>query len=567
MIPTALAPGTESLKSLQMIKAWLDKCDTNHNHCRHNHIEWLPSRLINVGNQNAKALPYLCSSSLLSRGTRYLTLSHCWGKRPIFRLLSSNIVDLQRYLPIHKLPKTFRDIIWLAQKLDIQYVWIDSLCIIQDSECDWASQSPMMEDVYANSYCNIAATGASDGQDGLFLERNQAAVRPLELCIPVKPLSLRGIPTGSYYCIDDFWKDGVEKAPLSQRAWVFQERFLSRRTVHFGSQQLFWECKELEACEIFPSKLPPKLATNYKKKNRFFIDESASFTKDISIGELLTAWCDLVAAYTKGHLTRQSDKLVAISGVAKRVARLISSEYLAGLWRVGFPGQLLWNVTHVRGSKAKTTRQQSYCAPSWSWASMDGPVTFVENAHAMESLVEIVNSNVTLLDTGNFGAVSDGHIQLRGRLAHVEFIESNDVLDLERAKSTEMSHPVVLKSQDSNRELSVRINLCPDAFPAPPFAVIAGAAMPLYTFREGIGSRDFFILPLCHCNDSGYIWGLILKSAGSPGYFQRLGMFYENLGDYKGHRLSVLITSRPVLGGTYFEDYDAASGLYTITMK
>jgi hypothetical protein len=218
MISTALPPGTESPESLQMIRTWLDKCDTNHDHCRHKHHEWLPSRLINVGNQNANALPYLCTSSLLSSGTRYLTLSHCWGKKPLFCLLSSNIADLQRYLPIHELPKTFRDVIWLAQKLDIQYVWIDSLCIIQDSESDWASQSPMMEDIYANSYCNIAATGASDGQDGLFLERNPAAVRPLELCIPAKPPSLRGIPTGNYYCIDNFWEDGVEKAPLSQRA-------------------------------------------------------------------------------------------------------------------------------------------------------------------------------------------------------------------------------------------------------------------------------------------------------------------------------------------------------------
>jgi hypothetical protein len=337
--------------------------------------------------------------------------------------------------------------------------------------------------------------------------------------------------------------------------------------VHFGSQQLFWECKELEACEIFPSKLPPKLATNYKKKNRFFTVEATSSSKEFSISELLPAWCDLVTVYTKGRLTRQSDKLIAISGVAKRVARLISSEYLAGLWRIGFPGQLLWNVTHLRGNKAKTVRQQSYCAPSWSWASMDGPVTFVENAHAMESLVEILNSNVTLLDTGNFGAVSDGHIQLRGRLAHVEFTESDDALDLNEAKSTGMSHPVVLKSQDGNHELLVGINLLPDAFPVLPFVIIAGSAMPLYTFREGIGSRDFFILPLCHCNNTGYIWGLILKRVGSPGHFQRLGMFYENPGDYDGHRLSILVTSRPVLRETDFEGYDTASGLYTFTVK
>jgi hypothetical protein len=166
-------------------------------------------------------------------------LSHCWGTTPIFRLLTGNIETLQKSLPVEHLPQTFQDAILLTRRLGIEYIWIDSLCIIQDSITDWAKESVTMGDVYKHAYCNIAATGFPDGQKGLYVKRDPQLLQLLEFRIPSGPRKNRDIPSGSYYCIDSVWENEVIDAPLNKRAWVFQERYLSPRILHFGARQLF----------------------------------------------------------------------------------------------------------------------------------------------------------------------------------------------------------------------------------------------------------------------------------------------------------------------------------------
>ncbi|PMD54734.1 uncharacterized protein K444DRAFT_513189, partial [Hyaloscypha bicolor E] len=90
----------------------------------------------------------------------YITLSHCWGQLQLITLTNSNIVTFQEGLEIRKLPKTFRDAIYVAQRLTVQYIWIDSLCIVQDSEDDRKRESALMMSVFAEAFCNIAATAA-----------------------------------------------------------------------------------------------------------------------------------------------------------------------------------------------------------------------------------------------------------------------------------------------------------------------------------------------------------------------------------------------------------------------
>jgi hypothetical protein len=103
----------------------------------------------------------------------YLTLSHCWGKDQIFRLLETNIDQLRKAIPTNRLPQTFQQAIALTKRMGHRYIWIDSLCIIQDSEDDWHYESSRMGDVYKNSFCNISATAAEDGRMGLFFERDR----------------------------------------------------------------------------------------------------------------------------------------------------------------------------------------------------------------------------------------------------------------------------------------------------------------------------------------------------------------------------------------------------------
>jgi hypothetical protein len=176
--------------------------------------------------------------------SRYTTLSHCWGKIEIRKLTNANLLDSIKGFNIDELPKTFQDAIAITRRLKVRYLWIDSLCIIQDSVEDWNDESSKMEDVYANGFCNIAATGAPDGRTGCFVERNPVLAQACRISNEsVHKSSLRR--GGPYdFVTEDLRSDGILGAPLNRRAWVVQERMLSPRIIHFGKNQVFWECLE-----------------------------------------------------------------------------------------------------------------------------------------------------------------------------------------------------------------------------------------------------------------------------------------------------------------------------------
>jgi hypothetical protein len=184
----------------------------------------------------------------------YIVLSHCWGKlteerKREFCTTDDNIKARLEGFSLSTLPKTFRDAVQVTRELGIRYIWIDSLCIIQWNRKDWEHEANRMEGVFASAYCTIAATSAVDSESG-FLKRNVSSE-----CVHVLDASSRRFyicadtdDFGSYIDIDDF-DNHVESAPLNTRAWVMQERILSRRTIHFSDKQIYWECGEGVYCE------------------------------------------------------------------------------------------------------------------------------------------------------------------------------------------------------------------------------------------------------------------------------------------------------------------------------
>jgi len=271
------------------------------------------------------------------------------------QLQQNNLGIFQEGIPLEDLSKTFKEAFIAARRLGFQYIWIDSLCIIQDAKADWEKEASTMADVYAGSGLNFAATAAENGTKGCFFKHNPRLLRPLYIKIKKDPrvylLAKHGL-----------WEEAVESSPLARRGWIVQERILARRTLHFGANQLFWECGKHRACETFP--------------------ESSSFhswgMSRKGLGESLEAeqeWQDIVRYYSGTHLTVATDKRVAISGVAKSVQRITDDQYVAGLWRTNLEDQLLWWRNSNPGvSHAPKMRPSLYRAPSWSWASIDGPI-------------------------------------------------------------------------------------------------------------------------------------------------------------------------------------------------
>ncbi|KAL9614737.1 MAG: hypothetical protein Q9167_000806 [Letrouitia subvulpina] len=166
--------------SASLTKRWINDCRASRGHkrCHHGPTSWLPSRLIHIGTKRSPKVR-LRKSRRVPPGSQYITLSHCWGDREIYSLTQQNQDALMRKIDYSRLPQTFRDAICVARELDVEYLWIDSLCILQDCESDWLAESVEMGKVYANGVCNIAATSAKDGRDGLFRKRNPVAFLPV----------------------------------------------------------------------------------------------------------------------------------------------------------------------------------------------------------------------------------------------------------------------------------------------------------------------------------------------------------------------------------------------------
>jgi hypothetical protein len=128
-------------------------CSTEHS-CGQVKPGSYPTRLLYVGN-TASCTLRLCTATEVQAGEKYMTLSHCWGMEKFFTLTLSNYDSLRQHIDPNSLTKTFQEAITATKALKIQYLWIDSLCIIQDSPEDWEIESAQMNEIYSNSYCNI----------------------------------------------------------------------------------------------------------------------------------------------------------------------------------------------------------------------------------------------------------------------------------------------------------------------------------------------------------------------------------------------------------------------------
>ena len=394
----------------------------NHESCNNPRTRpnWMPTRLLDVSSARTTASTvFLVDGTSIPSDLEYISLSHCWGSKPVISLSQTNIESLKRGISISDLPKTYQDALIVGGWLQCQYLWIDSLCIIQDSVEDWQRESAEMRHVYKNARLNIAATGAVDSSVGLFFDRDPSIVST-----GLVSVSWDGnLPKGTFrFFLRHIWAHSIGRAPLSRRAWVVQERFLARRNLHFGLESMFFECHELEACETFPGRLPA-----------FFQRQSINRFKDVYPStdpnptaraiSFLKSWQKIVHAYMQCDLTYASDKMIALSGIAEEFRSIRDDVYLAGLWKdCFFIEQLLWSVRYgnkqVNGQPSM--RPSVYRAPSWSWLSIDANIEFVLNFEP--SFIDIVEASVRLVnDNSPTGQVEQGALSICGQLERASF--------------------------------------------------------------------------------------------------------------------------------------------------
>ncbi|KAH9228212.1 hypothetical protein K456DRAFT_1774835 [Colletotrichum gloeosporioides 23] len=400
---------TGSSQTLDLAYSWFRECTSRQTRkCKAHPGQtegWLPSRLIDIGSHGDTQWKLLITSTdaILSESLLYLTLSYRWGDDVQHELLTS-------------LPKTFQDTVIVARRLGIRYIWIDCLCIIQDSRDDWEAEAPEMRHVYASAACNIATSASDDADGGLFRSRDGRDIRPGL----VTSTLASGHPETFYIFDKSYWDRHLLGGSLHRRGWVFQERFLGPRQLYFTQHQVLWECLEEHKCEGFPRGIP--LHTSFKDTERLLkpFEERKQLDKTQKQGvddhvmafDALELWRDLVTAYSQCRFTRPEDKLYAFSGIAKLFQKVTGDRYLAGLWRSRVLHLLNWTVFTPR-----PRLPSQYRAPSWSWASVDGPFKMHMTAADYHFQVSVLDVDVTTRSgKQDVVDVTGGYIKLRGPL-------------------------------------------------------------------------------------------------------------------------------------------------------
>jgi hypothetical protein len=258
------------------------------------------------------------NTSSLEELPSYTTLSHYWGTAQFLKLENRTMQQLYDGVAISYLPKIFQHATYVARKFGANYLWIDSLCILQDCKEDWASESSLMGEIYKGSLCNIAATGTANANDSFLFKSRVDENGPCIIktkCTDTEKYADIGytpFPNQELHLEAASWAHlpHENNQLLFRRGWVVQERFLAPRVLHFGSEYAFWECHTTAASEIYPAGMPDSLVVTNPKIHWF--RDLTDPTRDAYI-----YWNKAVAAYSGCLLTKESYKLVAISGVAK----------------------------------------------------------------------------------------------------------------------------------------------------------------------------------------------------------------------------------------------------------
>ncbi|KUJ17717.1 HET-domain-containing protein, partial [Mollisia scopiformis] len=339
-----------------------------------------PQRLLKVSITGAGILVQLLVTKEIPREVRiqYLTLSYCWGQGDHLRLTKATEETFAEGVPLEDMPKTLLDAVVITARLHYEHLWIDALCIIQDSEQDTKDNILSMGEVYRNSIFTIAALAARGSHEGCFVRRNPLA-RDEYRVREDSPYTFSHL----FEPIGPDTRDPQLAPPLQKRAWVIQERALSPRTLYYGSEMIFWECIQSKASEYEPIMQDLWYAGGQDLKDRspgviFHSGMKSVFKllldrcKDGTYCDWISYWRKLVRDYTVCQMTKESDKWAAIAGLATEVELVARDESFHGLWKNRLCRELLWYADRP-GRRLGTEKPggQEVKAPSWSWTSVD----------------------------------------------------------------------------------------------------------------------------------------------------------------------------------------------------
>jgi hypothetical protein len=366
---------TGSKSCYAMIRNWIHTCTSQHQSCNASEPKQRPSRLLDLEFDNTNDVKLVTGNS---SAMSYATLSYSWGSVEQLMLLRTNLMDFMQRIPFADLSNVAQDVVKVCRGLSIRYLWIDALCIIQGEDGDFEQEAPRMNDIYGGCIINITAAQSLDTTQHFLCDREPLQYMDCEL----STVELNGCEasiTNRHVCQLTSTRNRPGDYNIDSRAWFYQERFLSQRSVYFGTKGIHWECREGMACEAQGNIRVDGI--HYKSCNGEFNDvawnlksqfaQVASLDHALRSPEAVTAlreaWACILESYVDMKLTRPTDRLLAIAGIASVFEKTFGLQAIFGLWINFLNEDLLWTVN----PNTRRYAQPQWQAPSWSWANLE----------------------------------------------------------------------------------------------------------------------------------------------------------------------------------------------------
>ncbi|KAF2128115.1 HET-domain-containing protein [Dothidotthia symphoricarpi CBS 119687] len=426
---------------LQATRDLINNCVSSHSTCRQSHTTSLPKRVLDVSMKEGSKSIRLHSSHFNEEEQRYesgkyIALSHVWGLgRGIPKTTTKSLQSQTNTIPWSTLPRTYQEAIVLTRALGFRWLFIDSLCLVQDDVPTKLEDSIRMDEIYGNAFLTIAATSATDsGSHPLFPPKTQPfKIQATDDKGSLFKIYVREQP--SHYSFkapfdDDAhmndWelpfntsKEANLHTPLLKRAWAYTERLLSPRVLHFTKSEMILECRQTYQCEcgrIEDATFDARATDSIKQEFARLVMETKIQTAELNgnsngngiekrIDSMATQlattslnndsqdawrrreegiqlWSYIVTEFTARNMTYDYDRLIAIANIAKPLLPTIQSGYVVGQWTSSTLGLLWYPSDSTRCRRPKGLTGQN--VPSWSWASLQGSPVFFDNASAMD---------------------------------------------------------------------------------------------------------------------------------------------------------------------------------------
>lgn len=492
-------PYVFSAEAFAKARGWIEECDGNHPQCRATGPTKLPTRILEVSSDDKDISVRLVESH--GEEAHYAALSYVWGdpKQQCMTTIS-NLDDHFSNIPLQNLPNSVADAVSCTHQLGLKYLWVDALCIIQDSFEDKQKEVSNMANIYKNSYITISAAKSSGAGEGFreprpLLEGLMGTCFKVDMAVPkdVKGLLLwldghRDNPEYKnldyrdkvewlfretpWYADEDMWVEGssvvwlagrpedqegldlveateLKLEPINKRGWTLQESWLSRRMLIYGSGQMLWRCRE---CFKSDGGRPPM----QPREDRL---EDVKLPMDFnSIHMFRHLWRRLVFDYSSRRLGDHSDKFNALDGIVQELKRQTGDEYLAGIWAGDIIAGLSWYQDASKKGFESMLVNQERTVPSWSWAKVDGPVFFSVGEEIKATIKEAkVTRNETEVQAGDPRLVVEGEITIAAPICELparELLEYFDVVT-EHGSPRAFSHYIHFDGGFTNPDISI----------------------------------------------------------------------------------------------------------------